>query len=36
MADFETNADFTPEGGYVPMPGPTVRISERDPRSLWA
>ena len=24
MSDFETNADFVPEGGYVPMPGPTV------------
>ena len=24
MSEFEENADFTPEGGYVPMPGPTV------------
>ena len=25
MSDFEENADFAPEGGYEPMPGPTIR-----------
>ena len=25
MSDFEENADFVPEGAYVPMPGPTIK-----------